>query len=215
MHEAFLDSSILWAFVGPSLFEHNHEACVAIFEREDVRRYTSVTVSNEVGQSERRRAKLYSELIAHLRLKKKPEEFDTSLFSRHVAGRARELVRGMRGSEADIEFLRRLGQTEGARIRSARSRIEEPLVPAKRDPYLEDQLRLALAIELGDAKKVTDYISWAPAHRAAKFLTGDGKLLDGLRAGLAKFLADRLIGAPTVDDFLEPDRFLSGLPPKT
>jgi len=213
LHEAFLDSSILWAFVGPSRFEPDHGACVAIFERKDVRRYASETVSYEVKQSEGRRAALYSELIAHRMLKKRPEEFDTSVFSRHVEGRARELIREMRGSEADIESLRALGQMEAARMRTARSRIEKLLIPAKKDAYLQDVMRLSLGIELGDAKIVTDYVSWAPAHKAAKFLTGDGKLLGGLRAGLAKFLDDRLISAPTVNDFLEPDRFLSSLPP--
>jgi len=213
LHEAFLDSTILWAFVGPSRFEHNHDVCVVIFEREDVRRYTSETVSYEVKQSESRRARLYSELIAHHVLKKKPEEFDTSLFSRHVAERARALIRETRGNEADIELLRELSQMEAARIRTARSRIEKPFVPAKKDPYLQDEMRLALSIELGDAKIVTDYVSWAPAHTMAKFLTGDGRLLGALRAGLAKFLVDRMISAPTVHDFLEPDRYLSSLPP--
>jgi hypothetical protein len=212
LHEAFLDSSIFWAFVGPERFEPDHHACVAIFARDDVRRYTSEAVSSEVKQSEDRRARLYSDLVVHLRLKKKPEEFDASHFSRHVADRARQLLREIRGSEADIDLLRRLGEFERARIRTARSRIEMPLVPAKKDPYFEDLLRGALDIELGDAKVVTDYVFWAPTHGSAKFLTSDGKLLIKLRAGLAQFLAARYMAVPIIDDFLEPGKYMAGIP---
>jgi len=215
LHEAFLDSSIFWAFVGPERFEPDHNACVAIFARDDVRRYTSETVSSEVKQSEDRRARLYSDLVAHLKLKRKLEEFDASRFSRHVADRARQLVREIRGSEADIEFLRQLGEFERARIRTARSRIEKPLVRAKKDAYFEDLLRGALDIELGDARVVTDYLFWAPTHSDARFLTGDGKLLVKLRAGLARFLAARYMAVPTVDDFLEPGRYVAGFLPSS
>jgi hypothetical protein len=212
LHEVFLDSSTLWAFVGPPRLEPDYSVCKTIFARDDVKRFTSETVSNEVKQSESRRARLYSDLVAHFRLKNKPEEFDASHFSRHVADRGRQLLRGMHGSEADIEFLRKLGEMERARIRTARTRIEMPLVPAKKDPYFEDLLRGALDIELGDAKVVTDYMFWAPARSDAKFLTSDGKLLVKLRTGLAQFLADRYMAVPTIDDFLEPGRFLAGIP---
>jgi len=212
LHEVFLDSSILWAFVGPPRLEPDYSACNTIFARDDIKRFTSETVSNEVKQSESRRARLYSDLVAHLKLKKKPEEFDASHFSRHVADRARQLLRGIRGSEADIEFLRKLGEMESARIRTARFRIDMPLVPAKKDAYFEDLLRGALDIELGDAKVVTDYVFWAPTHSDAKFLTSDGKLLIKLRAGLAQFLAARYMAVPIIDDFLEPGKYMAGIP---
>lgn len=213
MHEVFLDSSVLWAFIGPPRLEPDYSACNTIFARDDIKRFTSETVSNEVKQSESRRARLYSDLVTHLKLKKKPEEFDASHFSRHVADRARQLLRGIRGSEADIEFLRQLGEMESARIRTARSRIEKPLVPARKDAYFEDTLRGALDIELGDAKVVIDYLFWAPTHADAKFLTADGRLLVKLRARLAQLLAAKYMAVPTVDDFLEPDKYLAGLPP--
>lgn len=215
MLEAFLDSSIFWAFVGPERFEPDHHACVAVFTRDDIKRYASETVSSEVKQNESRRARLYSDLVAHLRLKKKPEEFDASHFSRHVADRARQLLHEIRGSEADVDLLRILGAMEGARIRTARSRIEKPLVPARKDAYFEDTLRGALEIELGDAKVVTDYVFWVPTHSDAKFLTSDGKLLVELRAGLAQFLAARYMATPIIDDFLEPGKYMAGIPPLT
>ena len=213
MHEAFLDSSIFWAFVGPERLEPDHHACVAIFARDDFRRYTSETVFSEIRQSESRRARLYSDLVAHLKLKKKPDEFDVSHFSRHVQARARQLLRGMRGSEADIEFLRQLGEMESARMRTALSRIEMPLVPARKDAYFEDLLRGALNVELGDAKVVTDYLFWTATHVGARFLTGDGKLLVKLRARLAQFLAAKCMTVPTVNDFLEPGKYMAGFPP--
>lgn len=211
MHDAFLDSSILWAFVGPPQFEPDHDDCVSVFSHIQVRRFASESVEREVRQTERRRARLYSDIVAHLRSGRRPEDFPLELFSRHVADRARQMLRGLRGNEADIEYLRRLGQQDGARLREAWSKIERPLVPARNDPYFEDSLRAAVGLESQDAKLVTDFIFWAAARDAATFLTADGGLLRSVRARLQSFLERRDMPKPTAVDFSEPGRFLAGL----
>ncbi len=211
MQEGFLDSSIVWAYVGPKEFERKHDVCVEIFDSPHAARFTSETVRTEVRNSERNRARLYADLIAHLRAGRRPEEFPVDRFSRHVAARARELVRRVRMKLADIEYFRRLGQMESARLRAAWSEIGSPLVPAAHDAYREDLLRGRLGLELGDAKVLTDYLSWAPSREAAKFVTADDRSLAAIRAGIAGFLGDEGTSKPTVDDFLEPETFKARL----
>ena len=209
--DAFLDSSILWAFVGPPQFEPQHGACVAVFDHPQVRRYTSESVLGEVRQTERRKARLYSNMIFHFQLRRRPEEFSVDAFSRHVADRARQLLRGFRGNEADIEFLRRLGQEDSARLRAAWSKIERPLVPTRNDAYFEDSLRATIGLERQDSKVVTDFVFWAAERDRAAFVTTDGGLLRVVRTRLQSFLGSLYMLKPTADDFLEPDAFLSSL----
>lgn len=211
MEEGFLDSSVIWAYVGPRERELWHETCVTIFDSPHAVRFTSETVRTEVRESEQRRARLYGDLIAHLRAGRRIDEFSVTGYSRHVAVRALELVRRVRMNLADIEYFRRLGQTEGARLREAWSKIKSPLVPAAHDAYLEDSLRVRVAVELGDAKVLSDYLLWAPGRREAKFVTADDRFLIVVRASLAGFLTDQAISKPVVDDFLEPEGFLARL----
>lgn len=211
LHEAFLDSSILWAFVGPPQFEPHQATCVSIFNHPQVRRFASESVEREVRQTERRKSRLYSDLIAHLRAGRRPEEFPFEEFSRHIAERSLQLLRDLRGNEGVVEYLRRLGQLDGARIREAWSKIERPLVPSRNDAYLEDSLRAAVGFELQDAKVVSDYLFWAPTRDRARFLTADAGLLRQVRASLRAFLESREIRRPAVEDFMEPDRFLAVL----
>ena len=65
MHEAFLDSSILWAFVRPPRFEPHHGTCVAIFNHLQVRRFASESVDREIRETLRRKARLYSAIVAN------------------------------------------------------------------------------------------------------------------------------------------------------
>ena len=132
-------------------------------------------------------------------------------FSRHVADRARQLLRGFRGNEADIEFLRRLGQEDAARLRAAWSKIERPLVPTRNDAYFEDSLRATVGLERQDSKVVTDFVFWAAERDRAAFVTTDRGLLRVVRTSLQSFLDSRYMPKPTADDFLEPDAFLSSL----
>lgn len=211
MEEGFLDSSVIWAYVGPREREPRHETCVAIFDSGHAARLTSETVRTEVRQSERRRERLYADLIAHLRAGRRVDEFPVDAYSRHVAARAMELVRRVRMNLADIEYFRRLGQMEGARLREAWSKVQSPLIRAAHDAYLEDSLRVRLGVELGDAKVLSDYLLWAPGRREAKFVTADDRFLTVIRASLAGFLADQAVSKPVVDDFLEPEGFLARL----
>lgn len=122
-----------------------------------------------------------------------------------------ELVRRVRMNLADIEYFRRLGQMEGARLREAWSKVQSPLIRAAHDAYLEDSLRVRPGVELGDAKVLSDYLLWAPGRREAKFVTADDRFLIVIRASLAGFLANQAISKPVVDDFLEPEGFLARL----
>lgn len=212
MEEGFLDSSVLWAYVGPREQEPRYDVCVGVLESAAAVRFTSETVHSEARQTERRRARLYSDLIAHMRAGRRPDDFPVDGFSRHVAARARELVRRVKMNLADIEYLRRLGQLEGARLREAWSRIQRPLIPAENDAYLQDLLRGGVGIELGDAKVLTDYLAWASGRRSAVFVTADDRFLAAVRAGLAGFLAQQGFAKPTVADFLEPEKFRARLP---
>ena len=165
----------------------------------------------EISQTERRRLRLYSDLIVHFQLQRRPEEFDSEAFSRHVADRARLLLRNLRGNEADVEFLRRLLQEQASRLREAWSKVQTPLVPAAHNPYFEDSLRASLELERQDAKVVTDFVLWAAAPEPVGFVTTDSALLRLLRGGFQAFVDSRLMPRPRVGDFLEPDRFLAGV----
>lgn len=211
MEEAFLDSSIIWAFVGPREYERDHDSCVAIFASPQAERFASESVHLEIRESRRRRIRLYTRLIEHFRSGRRPEDFAFDDFSRHMADRARQLVRRLRGTQADVEYLRRLGQQEEAKLREAWSRIVSPLLPFLNDPYLQDSLRAAVDLTMGDAKVVTDYLSWAPSRSDAKFVTADRKLLEKVRARLDQFLTLQSIAKPTHADFLDPIQFLARL----
>ena len=226
----------MWGYVGPREFEPHHVICIAIFDSPDATRFTSETVRSEVRLSERRRAGLYADLIAHLRAGRRPDEFSVDRFSRHIAVRAKELVRRVRMNLADIEYFRRLGQIESARLRAAWSKIQSPLIPAVHDAYLEDLLRMKVGVELGDAKIVTDYLRWATGRSGVKFVTADMKLLLVLKApfdlaGLSQaeqeavrrelgevpttrlgwFLRAEGMTKPVAEDFLDSDQFRSRL----
>ncbi len=211
MHEAFLDSSIFWSFVGPKGFETEHDACVEVFAHIAVRRFSSETVAREVRETERRKSRLYTDLIEHFQNRKRPEDFPFENYSRHVAERARQLLRRIKGNEADVEYLRRLNQIDQARVREAWSKVQTPLVPSRHDPVFQDTLRAQVGVELADAKILTDYLVWAPAQGPVAFLTVDRALLRRLRQSLQTFLDMRGISRPGVGDFGEPRAFIDAI----
>jgi len=216
--DVFVESSVIWAFVGPERLEPSHKVCVALFEREDLRRHTSRTVEGEVRNSERQRNRLYGRLVAHLREGKKPEEFPVNDFPRHVAERARALVRMIRRAEADTEYFRRWVQTEAARVRDAFGRVEQPLISATTDLYFRDLVQSALQLTAKDAWILTDFLLWTGAKEAF-FLTLDGALRQAVSDRLDRFLGDQSIVRPESVDYprskccLTPERFAAEHPP--
>jgi len=192
VREAFLDSSVIWAFVGPVRFEPHHAESVTLFDRTDVRRYTSRTVESEVRNSERQRDRLYASLITHLREGRRPEEFPTGDLGRHLVHRARGLVRMIRKAEADTEYFRRLTQLEAARLREAFRRIEKPLVDSGKDVYFRDLLISRLGLSQKDASVVADFLLWSPGRTALSMVTLDNGMLRSVRQALDPLLEDRL-----------------------
>jgi len=151
-----------------------------------------VSVKAEVERRVRTRERLYSAILTHIQSGGRLRDFPAEAYSRHDADRARELLRQLRGNDADLEYKRLLIIDLRARIRAAFQRLETPLIERSGDAYFEDQLRLLVGLQRGDAGVASDYLHWASGRFApAAFLSGDAQLVDGLTRLPTEFLEQK------------------------
>ncbi len=172
---------MFFSYVGPARLEPYHSQGVSCFDSPTNRRFSAVSVKAEVENRVRTRERLYSAILSHIQTGGRLRDFPAETYSRHDANRARELLRQLRGNDADLEYMRLLIIDLRARIRAAFQRLETPLIARSGDVYFEDQLRLLAGLQRGDAGVASDYLHWAAERGSpAAFLSGDAELVTGL-----------------------------------